>query len=68
MFVVECCVLSGRSLFDERTIRPEESYRQWCVVVCTLETSRIRMPWPVIGTAEGGVALLFVLFVDISRW
>jgi len=28
----ECCVLSGRGLCDELTIRPEESYRLWCVV------------------------------------
>ena len=38
MFVCcECCVLSGRSLCDELITRPEESYRQWCVVVCDLE-------------------------------
>jgi hypothetical protein len=38
MFVCcECCVLSGRGLCDERIIRPEESYRLWCVVVCDLE-------------------------------
>jgi len=35
----ECCVLSGRGLCDELIIRPEESYRLWCVVVCDLETS-----------------------------
>jgi hypothetical protein len=28
----ECCVLSGRSFCDELIIRPEESYRLWCVV------------------------------------
>jgi hypothetical protein len=33
----ECCVLSGRGLCDELIIRPEESYRLWCVVVCDLE-------------------------------
>jgi len=33
----ECCVLSGRSLFDELITRPEESYQLWCVVVCDLE-------------------------------
>jgi len=27
-------VLSGRGLCDELITRPEESYRQWCVVVC----------------------------------
>jgi len=38
MFVCcDCCVLSGRGLCDELIIRPEESYRLWCVVVCDLE-------------------------------
>jgi hypothetical protein len=42
----ECCVLSGRGLCDELITRPEESYRLWCVVVCDLETSLNRRPWP----------------------
>jgi len=33
----ECCVLSGRGLWDELITRPEESYRLWCVVVCDPE-------------------------------
>ena len=45
----ECCVLSGRGLCDELIIRPEESYRMWCVVVCDLETSWMRRPWPTGG-------------------
>jgi len=50
MFVCcECCVLSGRGLFDELITRTEESYRLWCVVVCDLETSRMRRPWPALG-------------------
>jgi len=44
-----CCVLSGRGLCDELITRPEESYRLWCVVVCDLETSRTRRPWPALG-------------------
>jgi len=49
MFVwCECCVLSGRGLSDEVITRPEESYRLWCVLVCDLETSRMR-PWPTGG-------------------
>ena len=44
----ECCVLSGRGLCDELITRPEESYRLWCVV-CDLETSRMRRPWPALG-------------------
>jgi len=47
MFVCcECCVLSGRGLCDELITRPEDSYRLWCVVVCDLETSSMRRPWP----------------------
>jgi len=43
MFVCcDCCVLSGRGLCDELITRPEESHRLWCVVVCDLETSRIK--------------------------
>jgi len=40
----DCCVLSGRGLCDELITRPEVSYRLWCVVVCDLETSRIKRP------------------------
>jgi len=51
----ECCVLSGRGLCDGLVTRPEESYRLWCVVVCDLETSRMRRPWPAFGrSATGG--------------
>jgi hypothetical protein len=50
MFVCcECCVLSGRGLCEELITRPEESYRLWCVVMCDLETSRMRRPWPALG-------------------
>jgi hypothetical protein len=45
----ECCVLSGRGLCDGLITRPEESYRLWCVVVCDLETSWMRRPWPTGG-------------------
>jgi len=41
--------LSGRGLCDELITRPEESYRPWCVIVCDLETSRMRRPWPALG-------------------
>jgi hypothetical protein len=50
MFVCcECCVLSGRGICDELITRPEESYRLWRVVVCDLETSWMRRPWPTGG-------------------
>jgi hypothetical protein len=40
----ECCVLSGRDLCVGLIIRPEESYRLWCVVVCDREASTLRKP------------------------
>ena len=50
MFVYcDCCVLSGMGLCDELIARPEESYRMWCVVVCDLETSRMRRPCSTLG-------------------
>ena len=54
-FCVEWYVLSGRVLCDGLISRPEESYRLWCVVVCDLETTRMRRPWPTLGRgAKGG--------------
>jgi len=47
MFVV-IVVLSGTGLCDGLITRPEESYRLWCVV-CDLETSWMRGPWPTGG-------------------
>jgi len=38
----DCCV-SGRSLCDELITCPGEPYRQWCVVVCDLKTTKIAM-------------------------
>ena len=55
MFVCcECCVLSGSGLCDDLITRPEEFYRLWCVVVCDLETSRIRRPSPALGRSATG--------------
>jgi hypothetical protein len=51
---VECCVLSGRGLCDGLITRPEESYWLWCVVVCDLETSRLRRPWSALGRSATG--------------
>ena len=45
----ECCLLSRRGLCDELIVRTEESYRLWCVVVCDLEISSMRRPWPTGG-------------------
>jgi hypothetical protein len=41
----ECCMLSGRGLCHGPILRPKESYRLWCVIVCDFETSRMRQPW-----------------------
>ena len=50
MFVCcKCYVMSGRGLCDELITRPGEYYRLWCVVVCDLETSKMRRPWPTLG-------------------
>jgi len=50
MFVCcECCVLSGRGLCDGLNTHPEECYRLWCVVVCDLETSKMRRLQPAMG-------------------
>jgi hypothetical protein len=45
----ECCVLSGRGLSDELITRREESYLLWFLVVCDIETSCMRSPWPTGG-------------------
>ena len=40
-WIFVCSVLSDRGLCDELITRPEDSYRQWCVVVCDLETPHV---------------------------
>ena len=59
----ECCVLSGRDLWDELITRPEKSYRLWSVVVCDIEnqTSWMRRPRP-----TGGLSLQKKVFEIIS--
>jgi hypothetical protein len=32
--------------------RPEESYRLWCAIVCDLETTEMRKPWPTGGLSR----------------
>jgi len=65
-------VLSGRGLCDELITRPEESYRLWCVVVCDLETSKMRRPWPALGRSatrgagEGKQPLLSFRHIHMS--
>jgi len=50
--------LSGRGLCDELITRPEKSYRLWCVVVCDLESSRMRRPWPALGRSATNIYIL----------
>jgi hypothetical protein len=45
----ECCLLSGGGPREGPIPRPEESYRLWCVIVCDLDTSSMRRPWPALG-------------------
>jgi hypothetical protein len=47
--VVSVVCLSGRGLCDGLITRPEESYGLWCVIVCDLETSRMRRLKPASG-------------------
>jgi hypothetical protein len=42
-------VLSGRDFCDEQITCREESYRLWSVVVCNLESTSMRRPWPTDG-------------------
>ena len=48
----DCRMLSGRDLCDEPITRPGESYRVWCAVVCDLQASKIRRPWPDMGRSD----------------
>jgi hypothetical protein len=63
VFCCECCVLSGRGVCDELITCPEESYGLWCVVVCDLESSRMRRPWPALGlsaTAKKKIVYIYI--------
>ena len=53
-FCCKCCVLSGSGLCNELITHPEESCPLWCVVVCDLETSRMRRPWPALDRSATG--------------
>jgi len=63
----ECRVLSGRGLCDELIIRPEESYRLWCVVVSNLETSRIGAPY-IYDISSLMVYDLTLILLTWSKW
>ena len=67
MFVSVSVVLSGRGLWDELIIRPEESYQLRCVILCDTETPRMRRPWPTLGCCAKGkkIKLDTVTTVDL---
>ena len=63
----ECCVLSGRGLCGELITRPEEPYRLWCVVVCDLETSRMRGPWPALDCSATGGKIFCICSISTGK-
>jgi hypothetical protein len=63
-------VLSGRGLCDGLITRPEESYQLWCVLVCDLETSRMRWSWPELGccsTERRRIVFVFYIIIRKNR-
>jgi hypothetical protein len=58
-------MLSGRGFCNGLITRPEESYRLRCVVVCDLETSRMRRPWPNGGCRAKGKKLIIYFTIII---
>jgi hypothetical protein len=62
----ECCVFSGRGLCDELITQPEESYRLSCVVVCELESSWMRRPWPTGGLSRQKHTNLLTFYVHFT--
>jgi len=60
-----CCessVLLGRGLCQEPITRPEVSCRLWCVIVCDLETSIMRRPWPALGSSATGKNVIIKVY------
>ena len=57
-------VLSGRNLCLGLITRPEESYRLWWVVVCDIQTSIMRRPWPTGGCC---VKLYIYIYIYITH-
>jgi hypothetical protein len=54
----ECRVLSGRGLCDKPITRPEEYYRLWCVLLCDIETSRIKITFSAFDNNSKGNKML----------
>ena len=53
----ERCLLLGIGLCFGPIAFPDESYQLCCVVVCDVETSRMRRPWPALGCSAIGEKL-----------
>ena len=55
-----CCVRARTDLCDGPIPRPEDSYRLWFVIVCDLETARMRRSWPALGCCTRERKVLWV--------
>jgi hypothetical protein len=66
--LVSVVCLSGRDLCDGPIPRPEETYRLWCVIVCDLETSRLRRPWAALGCCTRGKENCHGTVQTVSRY
>jgi hypothetical protein len=68
MFICfDCCVLSGKGLYVELIAHSEESYRMWCVVLCILETSRLRRIWAALGRLRQNVGNETTTWAEIRQ-
>jgi hypothetical protein len=56
-------VLSGRGLCFGLVTHPEESYRLWRVVVCDLETSRMRKP--LLSLGRSAIIIIIIIIINI---
>jgi hypothetical protein len=56
-----CCVWSGRGLCVGLITFPEESFRLWCVIMCDLETSRMRGHGPRWAAPSQGEKIKFLV-------
>ena len=61
-----------RTFLCDRPIHlPADFWRQWCVIVCDLETLGLRRPWPELGCWDGAGVLrilaIHVKFIIIKK-
>jgi hypothetical protein len=60
-------VLSGRGLCDELITRPEESYRQWRVVVCDKKPRDIKEAIACTGLQSQTIIIIIIIINYIHR-